>query len=150
MANWFEDLTKTMADEKMGRRTAMRHVADTVAGIVAASAMPTLALAKQDKKCKCGQTCSGDCAGCPDNPNQNCNCWGQIDGTLACVCNSFCSQVPTCSKPSDCKKGFACITNNGCTGCGNSYGVCLARCRGKHKNCTLGSGHGLTATGRVV
>src|SRR5689334_576711 len=33
MAHWLEDLTKTMADEKMGRRTAMRHVAGTVAGI---------------------------------------------------------------------------------------------------------------------
>ena len=38
MAQWFEDLTKTFGDEKMGRRTAMRRMAGTVAG--AAFALP--------------------------------------------------------------------------------------------------------------
>ena len=38
MAHWFEDLSKTVADEKIGRRTAMRRVAGTVAGAALASA----------------------------------------------------------------------------------------------------------------
>ncbi|HJT58964.1 MAG TPA: hypothetical protein VJ761_20815 [Ktedonobacteraceae bacterium] len=40
MAHWFEDLSKTMGNEKMGRRTAMRRVAGTLAGVVLTSALP--------------------------------------------------------------------------------------------------------------
>jgi len=42
MASWFEDVTKTLADEKIGRRTALRRVAGTVAGAALASAIPGL------------------------------------------------------------------------------------------------------------
>ena len=46
MANWFENLTKSVADEKIGRRTALRRVAGGVAGVALAGAVPGLALAR--------------------------------------------------------------------------------------------------------
>jgi hypothetical protein len=153
MAQWFEDLTKIIADEKMGRRSAIRHVAGTIAGIVGASAIPNIALARQTEKCTCGNSCSGECGNggnCPGNPNPNCYCFIQLGGGFACGCNSYCSQTPTCANSSQCKKGFVCITFNGCTSCQGYTGVCVARCRGKHKNCQLGSGHGTTAAGPML
>ncbi len=40
MAKWFEDLTKTMADEKLPRREVIRRLAGSVAGIALASLLP--------------------------------------------------------------------------------------------------------------
>ena len=156
MANWFEDLAKTVADEKMGRRTALRRVAGSVAGIALASWLPGHVLAKTHpdgtKECPFGGCDCTDCANCFHNPNTNCLCLSTLHTrhSAVCICNSFCSQLPTCMSSRQCQAGFVCITNNGCTGCSTSYGVCIAKCKGKHKNCQLGSGHGLTATGRVV
>ena len=153
MANWFEDLTKTMADDKLPRRHAIRRIAASVTGVALASWLPGQVLAKNipwRKQCPTGSDCNSCCINCNGNPNTNCFCLTSIEGKGACICNNFCSQLPICSNSSQCKKGFVCITENGCTGCGNSYGVCIAKCKGKHKNCTFGSGHGMTATGRVV
>ncbi len=152
MANWLEDLTKTMADDKLPRRHVLRRMAGSVTSMVVASLLPTQALAKADHLQK---HCTGPCRMCacapPScSPNPNCFCFLGIGGKGVCGCNTYCSQAPICSKSSDCQKGFACITVNGCTGCGNSYGVCVPYCVGKHKNCQLGDGHGMTATGRVV
>lgn len=151
MANWFEDLTKTMVDEKMGRRAAIRRVAGTVVGAAVAGVLPGTVQAKQNKQCPfggCTPCGGGECVGCVNNPNPNCFCFTQPNGTPVCGCNSPCSQLSTCSAPSQCKKGFACIVQTGCSCPGP--GVCVPRCRGKHKNCTLGSGHGLTAAGRLL
>jgi len=146
MANWFEDVTKTLADEKIGRRTAMRRVGGTVAGVALAGAIPGLALAKKNKHCPGGP---GNCTNfnftnCVGNPNTNCFCFEKLGGKAVCACNSYCSQVPACSGSSKCKRGSSCIVSTGCN-CSNSQGVCIANCKGKNKNCILGSGHGQTA-----
>ncbi len=153
MANWFEDVTKTLADEKIGRRTALRRVAGTVAGVALASAIPGAALAKGRGKAACpsgGGTCSTGFVNCKNNPNPNCYCFsGTQMGAGHCGCNSPCENDPNCMKNSDCPRGSFCSCFNGCN-CGAGLGVCLPKCKGKNKNCQLGSGHGLTAAGRVV
>jgi hypothetical protein len=147
MANWFEDVTKTLADEKIGRRTALRRVAGTVAGTALASAIPGIALAKKSQACPAGGgNCTIGFVNCKNNPNTNCLCFSATKGKAGhCGCNSYCSQIPSCTKNSDCAKSAFCSTLNGCTGCGSSSGVCIPKCAGKNKNCQLGSGHGTTA-----
>jgi hypothetical protein len=149
MANWFEDLTKTVADDRLSRRQAMRRIAGGVAGVALASWLPEQALAQNlpwKKQCPIGGSCEGSFVNCNGNPNPNCICFTSTEGTPACGCNSYCSQLPNCSSSSQCKRGYVCITANGCTGCGTLFAVCMAKCKGKHKNCQLGSGHGVTAT----
>ena len=157
MVNWLEDLTKMMANDKMGRRAVMQRVAGSIAGIVLASWLPGHVLARTHpdgtKECPLGGCRCTDCGNCAYNPNTNCYCLSTFNTSLrgaVCICNTFCSQLSTCMSSSQCQAGFVCTTNNGCTGCSTSYGVCIARCKGKHKNCKLGSGQGLTVTGRVV
>ncbi len=152
MGNWFEDITKTLADEKIGRRTAIRRVAGTVAGVALAGILPGTIQAKQNKQCRygCNPCDGGDCVNCLNNPNTNCFCFSQADGTPVCGCNTLCSQSSLCTVSSQCKKGFACIFGTGCNGCPYASGVCVPICRGKNKNCQLGSRHGLTVAGRVV
>ncbi len=99
IANWFEDLTKTLANEKVSRRTTMRRVVGTVAGTVFISAFPDLALAKKNRHCPVGSDCScGDCYGnCIGIQNTNCFCFTELGGKPGCGCNTYCSQVQTCS-----------------------------------------------------
>jgi hypothetical protein len=144
MANWFENVTKTLADDKISRRTALRRVGGTVAGVAAASAIPGLALAAS-KTCPTFGNCSLPFSNCVNNPNTNCFCFEKLGGKKAsCGCNSYCSQIPTCSGSQKCPKGSSCIISTGCN-CGTSSGVCIPNCKGKNKNCVLGSGHGTTA-----
>lgn len=150
MAHWFEDLTRTMADERIGRRMAIRRVAGTVVAVAIASALPVNAEAKRKRECPIGGDCSLDGPSCNGNPNPNCYCFIGIDGRGVCGCNSLCSQSPACKSSADCAKGYTCITANGCTGCNYSSAVCVPKCRDRYKNCQLPDGHGLTATGRVV
>lgn len=153
MAHWFEDLTKTMAHDKLSRRQVVGRIAGVVAGATIATWLPDQALAKHipwKKQCPNGSNCNTPPTHCNGNPNTNCFCSTSTEGNPVCICNSYCSQLPVCSNSGQCKKGFICITENGCTGCGDSYGVCIAKCKGKHKNCQLGSGHGLTATGHLL
>jgi len=149
MANWFEDVTKTLADEKITRRTAMRRVAGTVAGAALASTIPGVALAKRSQACPAGGgNCSIGFVNCKNNPNTNCFCYTGSKGKAGhCGCNGFCSQLPTCTKNSDCAKSAFCSHFNGCD-CSGSTGVCITKCAGKNKNCQLSSGHGTTAAGR--
>jgi hypothetical protein len=156
MAHWLEDLTKQMADEKIGRRTAIRRVAGTVAGVALASAVPGAVLAK-NKACPVGGNCTIGFKNCQGNPNTNCYCFtGTKLRTAHCLCNDFCSSTSSvergaCQKDSDCGKGQACTMFNGCVGCGNEMGICFYKCKGQHKNCTLPTGGtGLTATGRLL
>jgi hypothetical protein len=142
MANWFEDLTKTMADEKMGRRMAMRCVARILAGGALASLIPDMALASK-KSCRVGGTCSTGFSNCPGNSNPNCYCFTDINGKARCGCNVFCG-LEFCGSDAACGKGSFCSILNGCTGCG-ILGVCLYTCKGPHTNCFMGSGQGVTA-----
>ncbi|HZU70297.1 MAG TPA: hypothetical protein VFA09_23710 [Ktedonobacteraceae bacterium] len=146
MANWFETVTKTLADDKISRRTALRRVGGTVAGVAAASALPGLALAKKNSCAGGGGTCSNPSrfTNCQGNPNTNCYCFTELGGKAVCGCNSYCSQVPTCSSSQKCPKGSVCIVSTGCN-CSSSQGVCVPACKKKNKNCQLGSGHGSTA-----
>jgi hypothetical protein len=144
MANWLEDVTKTLADEKIGRRTAIRRVAGTVTGVALASVVPGLALAKK-KACPVGGNCTIGFTNCHGNPNTNCYCFTDSTGKGKCGCSQYCSGLFPCNRDSDCGKGGMCSILNGCTGCGSSSGWCLNKCSGMHKNCTLGSGHGPTA-----
>src|SRR5712671_1607594 len=105
MAHWFEDVTKTLADEKIGRRTALRRVAGTVAGVALASAFPGAALAKSRGKAACpggGGNCSIGFVNCQNNPNPNCFCWDGMseNGPGHCGCNGFCEDQPNCLKNS--------------------------------------------------
>src|SRR5579885_2961841 len=146
MANWFENVTKTLADDKISRRTALRRVGGTVAGVAAASAIPGLALAKGNKHCpNGGLTCTnGNLYNCVGISNSNCYCFTSLSGKAVCGCNSYCSQIPTCSSSQKCPKGSVCIVSTGCN-CSSSQGVCVPACKKKNKNCQLGSGHGSTA-----
>jgi hypothetical protein len=101
MANWFEDVTKTLADEKIGRRTALRRVGGTVAGVALAGAIPGMALAKVNKHCPQGGNCTIGFTECQKQGNSNCFCFTDTNGKGACGCNSYCSQIPTCSDHSD-------------------------------------------------
>lgn len=151
MVNWFEDLSKTLGDDRLPRRQAMRRIAGSITGIALVSWLPGQALAKvnpESKQCPTGCGCATDCP-CAFNQNGNCFCFFTVEGKGVCGCNTLCSQSPSCSSSSQCSKGYTCITSNGCTSClGPPAGVCVPKCKGKHKNCHLGSGHGLTATGR--
>lgn len=157
MANWFEDLTKTVADDTLTRRQAVRRLVGIVAGSTLASWLPEQALAAPNLPWK--QQCSGmggNCdwgfINCQGNPNTNCYCFTGAPGAPAtfCGCNTYCSQEPTCKRQSHCPKGTVCSTSNGCTGCSPYSGVCIQKCKGKYKNCVFPDGHGITATGRVV
>jgi hypothetical protein len=142
MAHWFEDLTKTVADEKLPRRQALRRIAGSVTGMALASLLPAQALARADHlKKHCSNPCNCSCGFVNCNGNTNCFCFLGLDGKGVCGCNSYCSQVSPCTNSSQCKKGFGCITANGCTGCSSSTGVCIPYCAGKHKNCQLGGSH---------
>jgi hypothetical protein len=150
MAHWFEDLTKTMADDKLPRRQAIRRIAGSVAGVALASWLPEQALATNlpgKNQCGYGGSCDWGFTNCHGNPNYNCFCFTGAPGAPAvfCGCNSYCSQSPTCKRQRHCPRGTVCSTSNGCTGCSPYSGVCIPKCMGKNKNCTLGSGHGLTA-----
>ncbi len=144
MANWFEDVTKTLADEKIGRRTAIRRVAGTVVGVALASVVPGLALAKTHKQCpNGGGTCSNpNYPNCVHNSNPNCFCFLNEKGIATCGCNGFCSGIFNCDRNSNCAKGSYCAYN---TGCACDGGWCIVKCTGQNKNCVLGSGHGATA-----
>jgi hypothetical protein len=143
MANWFEDVTKTLADEKIGRRTALRRVAGTVAGVALAGAIPGMALAASG--CPAGGNCSIGFTNCAGNPNTNCYCFDGVKskGKGKCGCNQFCSQLPVCTSQAGCSKGTFCSFFTGCN-CSGTSGVCITKCVGKNKNCQLGSGHGAT------
>jgi hypothetical protein len=146
MANWFEDVTKTLADEKIGRRTALRRVGGTVAGVALAGAIPGLALAKTNKHCPQPGNCTLGFPNCVGIANTNCNCYTDVSGKAQCGCNTYCSQATPCSSDKTCGKANVCVTANGCTGCGTSSGICVPNCaKKKNKNCVLGSGHGTTA-----
>ena len=136
MANWFDQVTKTMADKKLGRRQAMKTIAGTVAGAALAGYLPETALAK---KFGCSVQMCGTYTNCPKNSNTNCFCFANIKGKADCGCDYLCSSATHCTKNSDCGKGHYCSL----TCCGTMD--CIQNC---NSTCVLGSGHGKTASGR--
>lgn len=148
MANWFETVTKTLADDKLSRRQAMKKAAGVTAAVAMASLVPAgeafAATPDRGHKCSNPGTCSGTAfTNCQKklNPQLNCYCFQKIGSTNGvCGCNSFCSSLTACSSQSGCPSGFACISNNGC-GC--TTGVCIAKC---NSTCVLQqNGAGRTA-----
>src|SRR5258708_423327 len=85
MANWLEDLTKTMANDKLSRRQAIGSIAGVVAGATIITWLPDQVLAKHvpwKKQCPnggCNCTCGFE--NCFGNPNTNCYCFQSIEGT---------------------------------------------------------------------
>src|SRR5579872_1598747 len=143
MADWFEDLITTMANDKISRRWAMRRISGSAAGVALASALPELALARK-KSCPVGGNCTIGFTNCQGNPNTNCFCFTDSTGKGKCGCNMYCSGGLFCNSDKNCGKGSICIISNGCSGCGSS-GICIWKCVGEHKNCQLGNGQGPTA-----
>ena len=149
MANWFETVTKTLADDKLSRRQAMKKAAGVTAAVALAAVVPAgeaFAATPDAGKysCKNPLTCSSsNTKNCDFGKfgNSNCYCFQHIGKTTGvCGCNSYCSSLTTCASQSDCGAGYSCISN---TGCGCTTGVCIPKCT---KTCILASnGAGRTA-----
>jgi hypothetical protein len=139
MANWFDQVTKTLSDKKLDRRQAVKTIAGTVAGVALASYLPETALAKV-KKYGCSiQTC-GTYTNCPKNSNTNCYCFAQLNGKAGCGCDYGCGSAQACANGSKCPKGYYCSV----TCCGTMD--CVQKC---NQTCSLNSSHvGKTASGR--
>ncbi len=148
MANWFETITKTLADDKLSRRSAMKKAAGVTAAAALAAVIPAgeafAATPDKGHSCKNPGTCSGppfsNC-GLKKWNNTNCYCFEKIGSTAgSCGCNTYCASAPPCSSQSNCASGYVCISN---TGCGCTTGVCVQKCT---KTCVLASnGAGRTA-----
>ena len=149
MANWFDTVTKTLADDKLSRRKAMRKAAGAAAGIALAALIPGEAFAASPDTCSPAGNCTIGFTNCGSNVNQNCFCFSKrkTGGLGRCGCNEFCSQAQSCQHSTDCPTGFFCSFFNGCTGCSGPgpgvSGICIHHCT---KTCALASGHaGATA-----
>ena len=144
MADWFDELTQALANDRLSRRQALRKIVGTVGGAIVAMLLPGQAFAERSKAQLCGYagTCSTDFNNCGTQHNPFCYCFQRIDGKHVCCCTNYCASVKPCSKQSDCGKGYSCITN---WGCGCSTGGCLQNCT---KTCHLDAHRaGRTATG---
>ena len=149
MANWFESIAKTLADDKLSRRQVVRKAAGVTVAVAVAAIVPTgEAFAAIPEKgghyCKVPSNCSnpdGQLCQLKKYANYNCYCFQKIGTTTGvCGCNSYCASVPPCSSQANCASGYVCITN---TGCGCTIGVCVQKC---NKTCTLAAnGAGRTA-----
>jgi hypothetical protein len=139
MANWFETVTKTLADDKLSRRKAMRKAAGAAAGIALAAFIPGEAFAASDT-CTPPGNCSIGFATCGHNINGNCNCYtkhGTGIRASQCGCNVFCSQIQTCTNSHGCPAGSFCAFFSGCD-CTGTTGYCVPKCT---HTCILGADH---------
>lgn len=145
MPNWFEDLTKTLANDTLPRRQAIRRISGVAAGIVLAVWFPeqTFAASMGKYSCKNPLSCSGQPAlNCGVNKYNNCYCFQHM-GTNSkgvCGCNIYCASATSCTATAQCATGYVCVTNTGCTCTG---GVCVPKCT---KTCQLDS----SRTGRTA
>lgn len=136
MADWFGDLTKTLADSTLSRRQAIRRVSGVVVGAALASWLPGEAFAASEQKHRCSPYghCTVDGPQCGINKYANCYCFqkfGNYEGV--CCCNSFCSSLKPCTHQTQCATGYACVTG---TGCGCTGGFCVRKCT---RTCQLDS-----------
>src|SRR5579859_3403586 len=102
MANWFESITKTMADDKLSRRQAMKKAVGVTAAAALASLIPMgdAFAATSDRG---GHYCKyPSCCSCVDFPNcqlkkygnTNCYCFQKLGSTTGvCACNSYCPSL---------------------------------------------------------
>ena len=133
MAHWFENLTKTFADDTVSRRQAIRRATGIVAGVVLGTWLPAQALAQgeAEKSCQNPGTCTGGFHNCGSDPN--CFCF-QAQNTPViqgvCGCNNVCAEP--CYGNHHCATGYVCIYN---TGCGCNSGACVAKCGFAGKMC---------------
>lgn len=143
MSNWFDDLTKTLADEKLTRRRVIFGAMGIIAGATFATVMPrSLVSAKPEARarkyasgsCPSVGSCAGGNFNCVGNPNANCYCFQDMSGSAVCGCNTNCSGIVACSTDTDCGAGYACVTN---TMCSCNSGVCVPLCTGPHAKCQL-------------
>src|SRR5579863_4457554 len=107
MPQWFEDLTKTLADEKLTRRQSIRRVAGVIASVAFASFISNNpVLASVGLRVRRGvSTCSGDnctnpgtCSNgnfpnCGSNQYNNCYCFQDMNGSAVCGCNTYCASA---------------------------------------------------------
>jgi len=133
-----------MADKHMSRREMLRNIGLVGVGAWAVPVLTSLpahaATSKKKNPCKGidGNCTNGftQCGSCGTDPGPS-YCFEALNkkGTKvlkknACTENVFCVDVPACTGQKDCAKGTVCITNNGCTGCLPSGGVCSPKCKG--------------------
>jgi hypothetical protein len=132
MSNWFEDLAKNVADEKIGRRKAFRRIAGGIAGAFLAGVIPGIALADTTRACPGGGGVCGTYVNCT-NGNANCFCFSDPHSNAFCGCDKFCSELSPCSTNHDCPSGTFCAVNTCCGG----GGVCISTCNGANEHCVL-------------
>src|SRR5579872_1411129 len=99
MADWFGDLTKTLADSTLPRRQAIRRISGVVAGAALASWLPGQAFAASEQKHRCSPygTCSSNFPNCGINKYNNCYCFQKIGSAKGvCGCNTYCSSFAPC------------------------------------------------------
>ncbi len=136
MANWFENVTKTLADDKLSRRKAMKTAVGITAAAALAAIIPGEAFAASDHAMCSPGTCSTSFSNCGKTGNANCFCFQRIGTTTGvCGCNAFCSSLQACASQSDCPAHHICITN---TGCGCTSGFCIRKCT---STCILHADH---------
>jgi len=140
MANWFETVTKTLADDKLSRRKALRKAAGAAAGIALAALIPGEAFAASPDNCSPAGNCSIGFPTCGHNQFGNCNCYtkhGVGIRASGCGCNVFCSQIQNCTRDHDCPAGSFCAFSSGCD-CTGTTGFCIPHCT---RTCQLGAEH---------
>jgi len=127
MANWFENVTKTLADEKLSRRKAMKTAVGITAAAALAAIIPGEAFAAANVPLSCTPgTCSTSFSNCGTSHNPNCYCFEKIGtSTGVCGCNAYCASAKPCSTQSQCPIHHFCISN---TGCGCTTGLCIRKC----------------------
>ena len=84
MANWFETITKTLADDRLSRRQAVKKAAGVTAATVVAAIIPTsnafTAIFDSGHTCKRYGNCSSDFMGCEYRKYHNpaCICFQKL------------------------------------------------------------------------
>jgi len=134
-----------LEEKRISRREMLRNIG--IAGAVAWAApvltsLPASASVDKCKKKKAKKLCKGiplgnctngfvQCGTCSSDVGDGSFCFEATDGNNYCAEDVFCSEAGQCQTGADCKAqglGNTCVTANGCTGCGRSFGVCSTRC----------------------
>jgi hypothetical protein len=138
-------------EEKLSRRELLRDlVAVGALAWVAPIATSLPAGASTDGKRKCKRVCrnkNADCnhgftpcssqLNCPSEAGDGGYCFTTTENTKRCCANQYCSDVGGpggfgCVSSNQCPSGYVCVTKNGCTGCGDSFGICFPLCKKCH------------------
>ena len=138
------------ASTRLSRRELLRNIG--LAGAAAwiapvLTALPASASTNPHQLCRgipfgdCTNSFS-QCGTCSSDVGDGSFCFAFLDskgklghGTV-CAEDSFCDELQPCLRHTDCPRGYACLTTNGCTNCDAKSGVCVKKCS-----------HGLTPGG---